>query len=163
MERLIAIALPCYVANATPVVAVKLFRRTHPLDFGMHFFDGRRLLGDSKTIEGFVSGFAAGLLTGHLLSLLGMLSIGEAAVLSLGTMLGDAVGSFIKRRLGLPSGARAPLLDQLSFLVVALALYSLTYGFVEVPVVTILLLITPPLHLATNVIAYKLGLKSKPW
>lgn len=129
----------------------------------MYFLDGRRLLGDSKSVEGFISGVAAGILTGYLLSFLGTLSIGEAAVLSFGTMLGDAAGSFVKRRLGLPSGAPAPLLDQLSFLVVALALYSLVYGFVEASVAVILILATPPIHLATNAIAYKLKLKSKPW
>ncbi|MEM5825715.1 MAG: CDP-archaeol synthase, partial [Thermofilaceae archaeon] len=108
MERIIALALPCYVANATPVIVAKLLRRTHPLDFGLHFVDGRRLLGDSKSIEGFIAGVSAGLLAGYLLSLYGLLSVGEAVPLSFGTMLGDAMGSFIKRRLGLPSGAPAP-------------------------------------------------------
>lgn len=163
MERIIALALPCYVANATPVLAAKLVRRRHPLDFGLHFMDGRRLLGDSKSVEGFFAGLAAGILTGYVLSLYGALSVGEAAFLSLGTMLGDAAGSFIKRRLGLRSGAPAPLLDQLSFLVFALALYSVVYGPVEASVALILLMVTPPLHLATNLIAYKLKLKDKPW
>jgi len=163
VERIIALALPCYVANATPVIVAKLLRRTHPLDFGLFFIDGRRLLGDSKSIEGFVSGVAAGLLVGYLLSLYGLLSVSEAVPLSFGTMLGDAMGSFIKRRLGLPSGAPAPLLDQLAFLAVALALYSLVYGYIEASVAIILFLITPPIHLATNVIAYKIKLKDKPW
>jgi len=163
VERLIAIALPCYIANASPVVAAKILRRTHPLDGGARFFDGRRVLGDSKSVEGFVVGVAAGTLTGVGLSLGGLLTPGEGFVLSLGAMVGDALGSFVKRRMGLEPGAPAPLLDQLSFLAVALALYSLTFGPIEAPVVAALLIITPPLHLLTNIAAYKLGLKSRPW
>lgn len=162
-ERLVALALPCYVANGAPVIVAKLVPRKHPIDFGLNFIDGRRLFGDSKSIEGFIFGFGAGLAAGYLLSLKGMLSVEEGVALSFGTMLGDLVGSFIKRRLGLEAGAPAPLLDQLSFLITALALYGLLFGFPESHIIFILLLITPPLHLATNVIAYKLKLKNKPW
>ena len=162
-ERIVALALPCYVANGTPVVTARLFPRRHPVDFGLKFFDGRRLFGDSKSIEGFLSGFGAGLATGYFLSMKGMLSVEEGAVLSFGTMLGDLIGSFIKRRLGLEAGSPAPLLDQLSFLITALALYGIFFGFPEPTVALALFIITPPLHLATNVVAYKLKLKDKPW
>lgn len=163
MERFIAVALPCYVANATPVVIARLLRRTHPLDLGARFLDGRRVFGDSKSIEGFLSGFTAGFFAGYLLSLRGLLSVKEGAVLSFGAMLGDVLGSFVKRRLGLEPGAPAPLLDQLSFLVAALALYRLVIGFIETTVTIVLILLTPPIHLATNIIAYKLKLKGRPW
>lgn len=151
------------MANATPVVIARLLRRTHPLDLGARFLDGRRVFGDSKSIEGFLSGFTAGFFAGYLLSLKGLLSVKEGAVLSFGAMLGDVLGSFVKRRLGLEPGAPAPLLDQLSFLVAALALYRLVIGFIETTVTIVLILLTPPIHLATNIIAYKLKLKGRPW
>ena len=162
-ESLAAIALPCYIANATPVLVAKLLGRTHPLDFGLKLPDGHRLLGDGKSVEGFVSGVLAGTLMGWLLSFLGLSDVGRAFTLSVGTMMGDALGSFLKRRLGLRRGDPAPLLDQLSFLVVALVGYQLAYGDLSPLTVTLLLLLTPPIHLATNYLAFRLGLKDRPW
>ncbi|RLF03970.1 MAG: CDP-2,3-bis-(O-geranylgeranyl)-sn-glycerol synthase, partial [Thermoprotei archaeon] len=59
-------------------------------------------------------------------------------------------------------GDPAPILDQLLFIVVALLLASLyeplpTYVFVTA------LLLTLIAHFLSNVIAYALKLKSKPW
>ncbi|HDD33560.1 MAG: CDP-2,3-bis-(O-geranylgeranyl)-sn-glycerol synthase [Thermoprotei archaeon] len=163
IEALAAIALPCYVANATPVLVAKLLGRTHPLDFGLKLPDGHRLLGDGKSVEGFVSGVLTGTLTGYLLSSLGLSDISRAFTLSVGSMMGDALGSFLKRRLGLRRGDPAPLLDQLSFLVVALILYQLVYGGLDPLTTALLLIITPPIHVATNYLAYRLGLKDRPW
>lgn len=163
LRRLLALAAPCYVANATPVVVAKILKRRHPIDGGRRFVDGRRILGDGKSIEGFVSGVAAGTAVGLVLDRAGVLHAGEALVLSLGTMLGDTLGSFIKRRLGLERGDPAPLLDQLSFLLVALLMYQLVYGGLDALVTTMLIAVTPPIHLLTNHLAYRLGLKDKPW
>jgi len=163
VNRIIALAAPCYVANATPVLVAKVVKRTHPMDKGLRFLDGRRILGDSKSVEGFVSGILAGTAVGFALRWAGLLGVQEAFVLSLGTMLGDALGSFVKRRLGIERGNPAPLLDQLTFLLVALLLYQLVYGGLDALTVVILVLVTPPIHLVTNYFAYKLGLKSKPW
>ncbi len=162
-NRIVALAAPCYVANATPVVVAKVVKRTHPIDGGLRFPDGRRILGDGKSVEGFISGVLTGTAVGFALKQVGLLGVQEAFILSLGTMLGDALGSFVKRRLGIERGEPAPLLDQLTFLLVALLLYQLVYGGLDALTVVILALVTPPIHLATNYIAYKLGLKSKPW
>lgn len=163
VRRLIALAAPCYLANATPVVVAKIVKRTHPMDGGLCFLDGRRILGDGKSIEGFLSGILAGTAMGLALKQVSLLSVQEAFVLSLGTMLGDALGSFVKRRLGIERGEPAPLLDQLTFLLVALLLYQLVYGGLDALAVIALVIATPPIHLITNYFAHKLGLKSKPW
>jgi CDP-2,3-bis-(O-geranylgeranyl)-sn-glycerol synthase len=163
VNRIVALATPCYVANATPVVVAKVVKRTHPIDGGSCFLDGRRILGDGKSIEGFVSGIMSGTAIGFALKQGGLLSVQEAFVLSLGTMLGDTLGSFVKRRLGIERGDPAPLLDQLTFLLVALLLYQLVYGWLDALTVVILVIVTPPIHLVTNYLAYKIGLKSKPW
>ena len=153
--------LPAYFANATPVV----LGRGPPLDGGRCLGDGRRIFGDGKTIRGFVAGIGAGIVIGVLQGvakgpLLHYLSLGF--LLALGALLGDLMGSFIKRRLGIERGGVLPGLDQLGFVIIALLLASP----VEVPSwqeIVAIFLITPALHLATNFIGYKLKLKNRPY
>ncbi len=155
--------LPAYVANGTPVVVAKLLPVKHPLDGGKYFIDQRRVLGNGKTLEGFLGGTLAGTLTAYVLEYWHMHTLEEGLILSLGALLGDLAGSFIKRRLGIKRGDPAPLLDQLDFLLGALALYYVFYGPIDPLQATILIVVTPVLHLATNSAAYVLGLKDKPW
>ena len=153
--------LPAYFANATPVV----LGGGPPLDGGKKFIDGRRIFGDGKTVRGFVAGIVAGTAIGVLQGIAkGPLShyLSLGFLLALGALLGDLMGSFVKRRLGIERGGALPGLDQLGFVVIALLLASP----VEVPswqVIVAIFLITPALHLATNFIGYKLGLKSRPY
>lgn len=145
--------LPAYVAN----ISACLLGRGRPVDFGKNFIDGRRILGDGVTIRGSATGIASG-------SILGL--FGErlflAFLLSTGAIVGDAIGSFIKRRLGLARGAPAPLLDQLNFVVGALFFASFA---VEIPLQTLIILfvLTPIGHLAVNKTGYLLKLKDVPW
>jgi CDP-2,3-bis-(O-geranylgeranyl)-sn-glycerol synthase len=91
------------------------------------------------------------------------------ALLTFGAMTGDAVGSFLKRRLGRESGSRAVLLDQLPFVLVPIALGFAVYPGVFVPVfvnawgVLWLLVFTLGLHTLFNWIGYRAGLKKVPW
>jgi len=135
------------------------------LDMGKKFSDGRRIFGDGKTTRGFVGGLIVGTIVG-LLQGIAEVPLGEhlllGFLLALGALLGDLVSSFIKRRLDIERGGAAPGLDQLSFVVVALMLAS------PVKVITwreiaAILIVTPPIHLATNFVGYKLGLKSRPY
>lgn len=148
--------LPAYIANATPLVVV---RRGHPLDFNKKFIDNKPLLGPGKTIEGFLIGFISGVFIGVLQNPSNLL---RAITLSLGAMLGDSLGSFIKRRLNIGRGRPAPFLDQLTFIIVAILLSSNfeTYTWDEI---CIILFITFPMHVITNIIAYKIGIKKVPW
>jgi|Deesub1362A_J573_1020465.scaffolds.fasta_scaffold09779_3 CDP-2,3-bis-(O-geranylgeranyl)-sn-glycerol synthase len=145
--------LPAYVANTLPGI----FGGGTPLDFGKIFVDGRRLLGDGVTIRGTLVGVAGGSLVG---ALQGDLLLGFA--LSFGALAGDAVSSFLKRRMGFERGAPVPLLDQLNFVVGALVLASL---FTEIPrdYVIILFVITPFGHLTVNRLGYHLKIKDVPW
>ena len=164
---------PPYVANATPVVASKLFKRRTPIDFGRNFIDGRRIFGDGKTYEGFITGLLAGFVIGELTYIIVAKTVNitlelpaplTVFIMCLAALLGDLTGAFIKRRLGLPRGAPAPLLDQLDFLLAALlALWLVQPSILRVIYVIIAVLITPPIHLATNAAAYLLGLKREPW
>ncbi|ADY01482.1 MAG: CDP-2,3-bis-(O-geranylgeranyl)-sn-glycerol synthase [Vulcanisaeta sp.] len=164
---------PPYVANATPVVASKVFRRRTPIDLGRNFIDGKRLFGDGKTYEGFITGLLAGFVIGELTYIIVTRAVNIASelpnplavfVMCIAALLGDLLGAFIKRRLGLPRGASAPLLDQLDFLLAALlALWFIQSSVLRVIYVVIAVIITPPIHLATNTIAYLLRLKREPW
>jgi len=165
IARAIWFVLPAYVANGAPVVLARVLPRRHPIDGGAKFIDGRRVLGDSKTVEGFVFGVFAGIVTGLAESLVtGFEAILRGAAMGLGAMVGDCLGSFIKRRLGLRPGARAPLLDQLPFLLVALLFAYIAHVYwIDVWQTLFLVALTPALHYLTNVAAYLMKLKSVPW
>ncbi len=158
---------PAYVANATPVVAVRILGRAHPLDNRVILLDGRRLLGDGKTVEGLISGIVFGTLTGILINIFIaplFRSYLEILSLSTGAMLGDILGAFIKRRLGLPQGAPAPILDQLGFLVAGLFLTHLLFTlppWLDMFTIILLLALTLGMHLGTNLFAYAVGLKDR--
>ncbi|MGA7476729.1 MAG: CDP-archaeol synthase [Thermoplasmata archaeon] len=175
---------PAYIANA---LATLPRGRGPPMDFGRVWRrDGRRVLGPSKTWFGFlVGGFAAipfGLIEAGLIlaapppwKLVPTLApnlfaaVFVVALLTFGAMTGDALGSFIKRRLGRESGSRAILLDQLPFVLVPIGLGFVLFPSVFLPVfisgwaVFWLLVVTLGLHTLFNWIGYKVGLKKVPW
>jgi CDP-2,3-bis-(O-geranylgeranyl)-sn-glycerol synthase len=168
--------LPAYVPNNAAVLA----GGGPPIDGG-RTLHGERLLGDGKTWQGTAAGVAAGAVLAVLQNAARPLldPVVPAALpapfppavlvaLPAGAMLGDIVASFLKRRIGRERGASLPGIDQLDFVVVALALTALvapawfTATF-TLPVLAVVLVITPVLHVTTNVVAYKLSLKSEPW
>jgi len=98
------------VANGSPVVAQMLFGSVlaRPLDGGRVLADGHRLLGSSKTLRGLLTALSATTAFAPLLGFPWHIGLIVAAC----AMVGDALSSFVKRRLGLASGAMAPALDQ---------------------------------------------------
>lgn len=152
--------LPAYCANATPVIAGGGF----PIDFGRKFVDGKPIFGKNKTFRGFFVGLFIGTSVGLLESAIFNYSIFFGLLLSLGALFGDLAGAFVKRRLGISPGNLLPIVDQVDFvagaLVFSLLLSSpaLSWGLALT-----ILLITPPIHLVTNFVAYRLGLKRNPW
>ncbi len=88
-------------------------------------------------------------------------------------MAGDTIGSFFKRRKGHKregsESSQAPLLDTMTF---ALAIFAASFILFDGQVITqpgltneilALLVLTPVIHRATNIIGYRLGLKSVPY
>jgi len=150
------IICPVYCANGAPV----LFGGGRPVDFGRFLRDGERIFGDHKTFRGVAGGLTVGFIVGVLESLLTSTQLIPLAVLaSIGALLGDLAGAFIKRRLRIRPGRPLPGVDQLDFVIGAVLLVSILS---PLPLATIVILIclTPPIHLLTNVGAYLLGLKS---
>ncbi|MGQ9640728.1 MAG: CDP-2,3-bis-(O-geranylgeranyl)-sn-glycerol synthase [Candidatus Bathycorpusculaceae bacterium] len=154
---------PAYCANALPVI----MGGGLPLDFGKSFFDGKPIFGRNKTFKGFFSGLAVGTFVGFAEKAFinypkDVHGFQFGLLLSLGALLGDLIGAFIKRRLGLAPGELLPVVDQIDFIVGALFL-ALPLGIVSFQLAVVVLIITPPIHLLTNFVAYKLGLKNNPW
>ncbi|HEY4675456.1 MAG TPA: CDP-2,3-bis-(O-geranylgeranyl)-sn-glycerol synthase [Candidatus Bathyarchaeia archaeon] len=149
---------PAYCANALPV----LVGGGLPLDFGKNFVDGKPLFGKNKTFRGFFFGLAIGTAVGLLESWLFNYPILFGLLLSLGALLGDLFGAFVKRRLGIAPGGLLPVVDQVDFIVGALV-FSLPLQIVSWELAVAVLIITPPIHVLTNFVAYKLGLKNNPW
>jgi CDP-2,3-bis-(O-geranylgeranyl)-sn-glycerol synthase len=175
---------PAYIASA---LATLPRGRGPPMDFGRVFpSDGRRVLGPSKTWSGFLfGGFVAmpfGLLEAGLIlaappnlqlvptfapSVVSAIPV--VGLLTFGAMVGDSLGSFVKRRIGRESGARMILLDQLPFVLLPIALGLVLDPGLFQPVflsgwaVLWLLVFTLGLHTLFNWIGYKAGLKKVPW
>jgi len=151
---------PAYCANAIPVIA----GGGHPIDFNKNFFDGKPILGKNKTLRGFFAGLVVGTLVGFAESIWFGYSPFFGLILSLGALLGDLAGAFIKRRIGLAPGEMLPIIDQVDFILGAIV-FSVIFS-VQVfswQLIMAVLVITIPMHLLTNFAAYKLGLKSNPW
>lgn len=160
--------MPAYISNSTPVIMSKLIRGGKPIDFRKVAWNGRRLFGNGKTIEGFISGIAVGSIFGMFIFSVYHIYVSyiEPIIISTGALTGDLLGSFIKRRLGMKRGDPAPLLDQLDFLITALMLDFGIFGrpkWFSLSILLTLILITVVLHIITNFLAYLLKLKKVPW
>ncbi|MDO8554643.1 MAG: CDP-2,3-bis-(O-geranylgeranyl)-sn-glycerol synthase [Candidatus Micrarchaeota archaeon] len=167
--EIIIFILPAYIANSIPVV----LGGGMPLDLEKKFSDGRRIFGNGKTMRGFLSGILGGTVTGGILAIAYPISYFSSIemqfiasfALALGTMIGDAFGSFIKRRMGIESG-RQFFLDTVMFIVLAMIF---AYPFVivnnayTIENIVIIVLMTIIIHPLTNIFANRIGLKNVPW
>ena len=79
-----------------------------------------------------------------------------------GSMLGDSVKSLFKRRLGLAPGARWFPLDQLDFVLGALAVVGV-WARLSWPEVAVILIASLIGDLLVNRLAFRLRIKSTPW
>jgi len=171
------ILLPPYTANGLAV----LVGGGTPIDFRRNFIDGKRIFGDGKTWCGL---FFASLLASICLLIQSFIehfrpigpyySIGFLNAIIMGfsfgffALLGDLFESFIKRRFNLPRGYNVPIADQLDFVISFIFFSYIFYRewsllWLTPSRVLLAYLITPPLHLGTNYLAYVLGKKEVPW
>jgi CDP-2,3-bis-(O-geranylgeranyl)-sn-glycerol synthase len=152
---------PAYCANAAPVLAGGGTR----MDFGKNFIDGKRIFGNNKTFRGFFFGWGIGLGVGLVEGLVfgfQNFPILFSILIPLGALLGDLTGAFIKRRIGIAPGGLLPIVDQVDFVVGAIV-FSLPLALIGWELAVTVMVITPPIHLFTNFLAYKLRLKNNPW
>ena len=148
------------VANSAPLLGHKLFgqRFSYPLDAGWRIFDGRPLLGSSKTLRG----IAFSLVTTTAAALVLGLPWVTGALIGGFSMLGDLTSSFIKRRLGLPPSSRALVLDQVPESLFPLLLFRerLSLTAWDIAVVTLAFFV---LELLLSRLLYWLHLRDQPY
>jgi CDP-2,3-bis-(O-geranylgeranyl)-sn-glycerol synthase len=181
IPRAFWLLLPMLIPNSIAV----LVGGGMPVDFGRKMKDGSRVLGDGKTWRGLFGGvllsMCLGVIQWRVAAELGEpeWSWGEfyptmfiLFLLAFGAMMGDLMGSFIKRRKKKKQGAKFPILDQYDFFIGAVVLLLMLQfswfvtNFVEneylAGLIGIIILI-PLLHRGLNIIGYKLGKKDVPW
>lgn len=147
-------------ANTAPLVAKRLLgpRWAWPLDGGRRFVDGRPILGSSKTFRGVL---AAVVLCAVLAPVVAV-PLPAAAMVAFAAMAGDAISSFVKRRLAIPPSGQAFGIDQLPEALLPLLAVR---GLLEVPWAVVagttiaFVLLEPPLARLTH----RLGLRDQPY
>ncbi|PAV07857.1 CDP-2,3-bis-(O-geranylgeranyl)-sn-glycerol synthase [Methanosphaera cuniculi] len=173
----IYLMIPAYLANGSALV----LGGGTPMDFGHNAWDNRRITGDGVTWRGVIGGGLFGMIIGGLLGLLANYGIGEyyfiiasshitflsgfipqglllGLLLGFGALIGDSIGSFLKRRLNFERGQAVPLLDQLDFVVVALIFISPVVQL-NLSMIIIILVVSVFLHLGANIFAYLIHIK----
>lgn len=147
------------VANSAPIVAKNLLgpRWSAPLDAGLHFVDGRPLLGPSKSVRGVIAAVAGTALAGVLLGF----SLGLGAAIGAWAMLGDALSSFVKRRLEVAPSDRATGIDQIPEALLPLVMVrgALDLQVLQIAAITLVFFLVE-IPLARW--AFRLGLRDRP-
>jgi CDP-2,3-bis-(O-geranylgeranyl)-sn-glycerol synthase len=165
--------LPAYLSNSSGLI----FGGGIPVDFGKTDKKGVRLIGDGCTWRGLIAGAIVGTLVGAIQGYFGpylLENFGEyiltpicsnlhegiivGFLLGFGALLGDAIGSYIKRRIGIQRGRPAPILDQLDFIIMGLILV-LPIIHLSLDFIILSCILTLIIHLLANTIAYLIGIK----
>jgi len=163
---------PAFFANSAAVFTSGL----GPVDRGK-MWKGKPILGKNKTTGGVLGATLSGGLLGIVIVLFYPEIFAEKVkpkydgidfkwyfgfVLGFSALIGDAIGSFIKRRIDLKPGGPFPIVDQVGFVVSSFLIISI---FASFPLVWFVLLVPAALvlHLVANIFAYKMGWKNVWW
>ena len=156
----IQLLLLIIVANGAPILGAATFGSyaAWPVDGGCLWFDGRPLLGASKTWRGVLLAVSATTVMAWLLNLslrIG-LQVGVCAV------LGDFLSSFSKRRLGLAASSMALGLDQIpeSLLPLLAVKHELRLNWADILETVAAFMI---LELLLSRILYRLHIRNRPY
>ena len=176
--------VPGYFANMTPPIAKWLkvaVALDKPIDGNKKYGDGRPVLGSHKTWRGLVLGIFVGAMFYLLQSNLYIfpffkhLSLFDyrnpdyalfAFLLPFGAIFGDALFSFFKRRLDMKPGQNWMVFDQTDYVIGVFAVlipFKTLFKVVPSNVWITLFVLTFFLHLATNLLSFKLKIKDTWW
>jgi CDP-2,3-bis-(O-geranylgeranyl)-sn-glycerol synthase len=176
MWALFWVLAPAFIANGAALLSRRIIilkPLAIPIDLEKKWSDGRRIIGNSKTIRGFVFGIFASVTSAIVIFFASQyfginvfsslnFSILFGAVLGFGALLGDAVKSFFKRRIGLKEGKNLIFFDQTDFLFGAI-LISLPFDQFPLKFILVIIAATFIVHIIMNIIAFYLKLKKVPW
>lgn len=148
------------VANGAPILSAALLGdwAAWPVDGGRLWYDGRPLLGASKTWRGALFAVTAATTMAALLEL--PLVVGFQ--IGVFTMVGDFLSSFCKRRLNLPPSSMALGLDQIPESLLPLLMVRQQFdlnGFMILETVTAFIVI----ELLLSQILYRLHIRNRPY
>lgn len=162
--------LPAYVANMTPVFFRKVPFLDYPLDFKLKL-NNQPLLGKNKTFRGLFFGVLFAIVTAYIQYLFfpSKLSVADyfnwlllGFLLGFGALLGDAVKSFFKRRLGVRPGQRFLPWDQIDHAIGALVFGSFVFMPSLAMIVTIIVASCVFQILAAH-LGFYLGIRGEKW
>lgn len=161
---------PAGVANFAPLFAARLPLLKHwdaPMDFD-RTYGGHPIFGKNKTWRGLLFGaFAAAIvgllqyrvITSSVESTWFIISVTGA--MGFGALIGDAVESFFKRRVGVKPGERWFPFDQIDYIIGGLLFASLFVSLTFGDVARIFVIFFG-LHLAFSYLGYLIGFKKTP-
>jgi CDP-2,3-bis-(O-geranylgeranyl)-sn-glycerol synthase len=159
--QLVYLMLPVYLANMAPPF-VKYWRGwNHPIS--------RRWLGDHKTVMGFAFGVAAAVAVTFAQSQIwadGLVNYDHWLALGFacgfGALGGDALKSFIKRRIGIAPGVSWIPADQLDFVVGGLVGLSV-FVALDLTDVVVILVASFVGDMVVNHVSFQLGIRDTRW
>ncbi|MFO1417786.1 MAG: CDP-archaeol synthase [Methylotetracoccus sp.] len=147
-------------ANAAPIIATRILgnRFSAPIDLGARMFDGRPVLGPSKTLRGLFAGILAAMASAAALGLPWTIGFW----LGLGAMAGDLCSSFVKRRVGIPASGMALGLDQIPEALFPLLIVQTRLGLTASDVGDLIVLFLV-FELMVSRILFRLRIRKQPY
>lgn len=142
----------------------------YPVDFRKKLF-GERIFGKNKTFRGIFFGILTAIIITFIQYLLNIRSLNIldynkflaiGLLLGGGALTGDLAKSFFKRRLKIKPGKPFIPFDQIDHVLGSLLFLSIIYP-ISLNLYFTALLITFPLHIIINYLAFKLKLKNTYW
>jgi len=153
--------LPLYLTNMLLFVGVQLVKKLRvnvllkPIDFGLRFVDGRRIIGNHKPVAGWLVPLGVAVVLNIFTE--GFVSL---LVVCYGAFLGDLSGSFFKRRLGLNMHEFSFGIDQLGYVLGALLGVHLLISSINVWDGILLVLVSVFVHILGNIVIFVLKLSN---
>ena len=168
--KILYLLLPGFFANMSTAYSSKIDFLNYPIDFKKNFL-GERIFGENKTFRGIFFGILTAIIIAFIQNIidikyLNILDYNNFLIIGLllgaGALIGDLVKSFIKRRLKIKPGNPFIPFDQIDHVLGSLFFLSFFYQ-IGINIYIIASLITFPLHLIINYLAFKLNLKKTYW
>ena len=173
--QILYLMLPAVFANIAPVIVKNRFKKlAFPLDFNKKL-NNKPIFGNHKTFRGLVFGVLFSIVivfiqytlySNNILVDLAIIDYSDWLFLGFlagfGTIFGDLMGSFVRRRLNYESGKSFIPLDQLDAVAGALIFI---YPFIELSLNKIMIIIALSfvLHITLSHLAFYLKMRKEKW
>ncbi len=157
--NVLAIIVPCGLINIALNIFWEIKRKYNfekldvHFDFDRTFKSGKKIIGTSTTWGGLVLCLLLGIIIEWLYP-----NSFHAVLLSVCVFFGHAIGSFIKRRLGLPRGKYLPVVDHGDYIILTTSVFYVL-GYANLLTMLLSIGIILVIHPVVCISAYYLGLR----